>query len=124
MFVLWRGNKAAAILNAYPYASGHLMIMPYRHVGEMEELDAEEGMDLLRGATNAVRALKSSYSPQGINVGANMGMAAGAGIPGHFHIHVLPRWNGDTNFMTTVAATRVLPESLAETWKKLKSDWP
>ena len=122
--VLWRGKKAAAILNAYPYVSGHFMVMPYRHCGEMDELDSEEGMDLLRGMTNGVKALKKAYAPQGINVGANMGLAAGAGIPGHFHIHALPRWNGDTNFMTTVAETRVIPESLPETWRRLKDAWP
>ncbi len=123
-YILWRGTFAVAILNAYPYSSGHLMIMPKRHVGEMEELDPDEGMDLLRGATNAVRALKSAYSPEGINVGVNIGSAAGAGIPGHFHIHVLPRWRGDTNFMTTVAGMRVIPESLDVTWEKLSKAWP
>lgn len=123
-FVVWRGTKAAAILNAYPYTSGHMMVLPYRHVGEMEELDADEGMDILRGATNAVRALKAAYAPQGVNVGTNIGAAAGAGIPGHFHIHVLPRWDGDTNFMTTIAGVRVMPEALSETWKRLREGWP
>jgi ATP adenylyltransferase len=124
MYVLWRGTRAAAILNAFPYTSGHLMVMPYRHVGEMEEIDPEEGMDLLRGATKAVRALKAAYSPQGVNVGTNIGAAAGAGIPGHFHIHVLPRWAGDTNFMTTIAGVRVLPESLPDTYRRLRDAWP
>ncbi len=122
--VLWRADHAAAILNAYPYTSGHLMIMPLRHVGEMEEINPEEGFDLMRGATNAVRALKAAYAPEGINVGVNIGSAAGAGIPGHFHIHVLPRWRGDTNFMTSIAGIRVMPESLDETWKRLKEGWP
>ncbi len=124
MLVLWRGARIAAVLNAYPYTSGHLMLMPYRHIGEMEELNADEGMDLLRGATSAVRALKTAYAPQGINVGTNIGAAAGAGIPGHFHIHVLPRWNGDTNFMTTIAGLRVMPEALPATWKRLREAWP
>jgi ATP adenylyltransferase len=99
------------------------MVMPLRHVGELDELTDAEGDELFRAARRAVVAVKSAYEPGGFNLGANLGRAGGAGIPGHLHIHVLPRWNGDTNFMTAVAETRVLPESLPTTWKKLKEAW-
>ena len=122
--VLWRGSHCAAILNAYPYTSGHLMVMPLRHVGELEAVVGEEGDELWEAVRRAVRALKEAYRPEGINVGANLGRAAGAGVPGHFHVHALPRWNGDTNFMTSVAETRVMPESLSATWEKLRAAWP
>ena len=123
--VVWRGRDVVAILNAYPYTSGHLMVMPTRHVGELEDLDERhEAAELWAAVSSGVRALKAAYRPEGINVGANLGRAAGAGVPGHFHVHLLPRWNGDTNFMTSVAETRVLPESLDATWEKLRSAWP
>ena len=122
-YVLWRGERSFAILNAYPYTSGHLMVMPLRHVSELDELDDEEAEDLFRVLRRAVRAVKDAYDPGGFNVGANLGRAAGAGIPGHLHLHVLPRWAGDTNFMTALAETRVLPESLPATWKKLRGVW-
>lgn len=121
--VVWRGEGVVAILNAFPYTSGHLMVMPVRHVGELEDLDADAD-ELWATVTRAVRALKAAYRPEGINVGANLGRAAGAGVPGHFHVHLLPRWNGDTNFMTSVAEARVLPESLDATWQKLRQAWP
>ena len=123
-YVLWRGEKVFAVLNAYPYTSGHLMVMPYRHVGELDQLDDDEGDELFAAARLAVAAVKRAYDPGGFNLGANLGRAGGAGIPGHLHLHVLPRWNGDTNFMTAVAETRVLPESLATTWQKLSEAWP
>ena len=122
-YVLWRGDRCAAVLNAYPYTSGHLMVMPTRHVGEIEELQPEETAALWPAVTAAVRALKAAYRPEGLNVGINLGRPAGAGVPGHFHVHALPRWNGDTNFMTTVAETRVMPESLPATWEKLRAAW-
>ncbi len=100
------------------------MVMPTRHVGELEELAPEESGAIWAGVSAAVQALKAAYRPDGLNVGANLGRAAGAGIPGHFHMHVLPRWNGDTNFMTTVADTRVLPETLSSSAAKLRSAWP
>ena len=121
--VVWRGESVVAILNAYPYTSGHLMVMPVRHVGELEALSADEGREVWEAVTSATRALKAAYSPEGINVGANLGRAAGAGVPGHFHMHLLPRWLGDTNFMTSVAEVRVMPESLDATWKKVRSAW-
>jgi diadenosine tetraphosphate (Ap4A) HIT family hydrolase len=122
--VVWRGEGVVALLNAFPYTSGHVMVMPVRHVGEVEDLEAGEHHHLWRAVTAGVRALKAAYGPEGINVGANLGRAAGAGVPGHFHVHLLPRWNGDTNFMTSVAETRVLPESLDATWTKLRDAWP
>jgi ATP adenylyltransferase len=123
-FVLWRGEHTFAILNAYPYTSGHLMVMPLRHVGELDELSDDEGDELFRAARVATAVVKAAYDPGGFNIGANLGKAGGAGVPGHLHVHVLPRWAGDTNFMTAVADTRVLPETLGSTWKKLKEAWP
>ena len=124
--VLWRhpGQRVVAILNAYPYTSGHLMVLPVRHVGEIEQIDPEESAELWAGLSLAVPAVKGALGPDGLNLGVNLGRAAGAGVPGHFHVHVLPRWNGDTNFMTSVAEARVLPESLGSTAAKLRAAWP
>jgi diadenosine tetraphosphate (Ap4A) HIT family hydrolase len=124
--IVWRhpAGSALAILNAYPYCSGHLMVMPTRHEGALENLSRAESGAVWQGVSEAVRALKAAYRPDGLNVGANLGRAGGAGIPGHFHLHVLPRWGGDTNFMTTVADTRVLPEALSATAEKLRAAWP
>ncbi len=121
---LWRGDTCVAVLNAYPYTSGHLMVLPVRHVGELEDLTTAETAELWGGVRDAVTALKAAYQPGGINVGMNLGRAAGAGIPGHLHVHLLPRWNGDTNFMTTTAGVRVLPETLEDTFAKLTAAWP
>lgn len=122
--VLWRGQWCAAVLNAYPYTSGHLMVMPVRHVGEIEDLDDDEMTELWAGVRDAVLALKAAYRPDGINVGLNLGRSAGAGVPGHLHVHALPRWDGDTNFMTTVAGARVMPETLADSQAKVGAAWP
>jgi ATP adenylyltransferase len=122
--VVWRGAHSAVILNAYPYTSGHVMVLPTRHVGELEDLDPAEATELWQAVTDAVRAVKAAYRPDGMNMGANLGKAGGAGVPGHLHVHALPRWNGDTNFMTTVAETRVLPEALDATYDKVTSAWP
>ncbi len=123
-YVVWRGEHCGAVLNAYPYTSGHLMVMPVRHVGEIEELTGDEAAELWSGVRDAVVALKAAYSPHGLNLGANLGRVAGAGVPGHFHVHALPRWGGDTNFMTSVAEARVVPETLSVTYDKLRSAWP
>ena len=122
--VVWRGETTFAILNRYPYTSGHVLLMPYREVGELEELTPDERTELFSAMVDCVAALKAAYSPQGVNIGFNLGEAAGAGMPGHVHCHVLPRWNADSNFMTAVAETRVLPESLDRTWEKLRAAWP
>ena len=118
-FVLARRGTAFALLNAYPYNPGHLMVAPARHVGEIEALSEEEVLDTGRLVQRAVAALREEMNPHGFNLGANLGRVAGAGIPGHLHWHVVPRWNGDTNFMPVVGQTRVLPESLEDTYRKL-----
>ncbi len=112
------------VLNAYPYAPGHLLVMPRRHVASLAELDADERSDLWTMVEDALSAIEAAYAPEGMNMGANLGPAAGAGIPRHVHVHAVPRWAGDTNFMTTVAGVRVLPESLPDTWAKLHRSWP
>lgn len=121
--VVWRGGGVTAALNAYPYTSGHLMVMPDRHVGELEDLAEGESAALWSAVTGAVRAVKAAYTPDGVNVGVNLGRAAGAGVPGHLHVHVLPRWLADSNFMTAVAEARVLPEALSVSWDKLRAAW-
>jgi ATP adenylyltransferase len=122
--IVWRGASTFAILNRFPYISGHLLVMPYREVGALEELTEDEHGELWRAVTDAVGAIKSAYRPEGINVGMNLGKAAGAGVPTHLHVHVMPRWGADSNFMTSVAETRVLPEALPDTWRKLRDAWP
>jgi len=122
--VVWRGPLTFAVLNAYPYASGHLLILPLRHVGALEDLTGEESAELWRTTLAAMAALTGAYDPDGLNMGANLGRAAGAGIPKHVHLHVLPRWSGDTNFMTTVAGVRVLPEHLDDSWRRVHDAWP
>jgi ATP adenylyltransferase len=121
--VLWRGEHVFAVLNAYPYASGHLMVLPTRHVQSMSELTGAEGTELWEALRAGVAALDAAYGPEGVNVGANLGRAAGAGIPRHLHLHAVPRWVGDTNFMTAVAGVRVLPETLAHSWERLNRVW-
>lgn len=122
--IVWRGETTFAILNAYPYTSGHLLLMPYREVGELEDLTDDESTELWSAVRQAVVAVKRAYRPHGVNVGANLGEAAGAGVPSHVHLHVLPRWNADSNFMTAVAEVRVLPETLDDSWRKLREAWP
>jgi ATP adenylyltransferase len=124
--VVWHhpDGLAVAILNAYPYTSGHLMVMPVRHVGELEQLDHAEAAAVWQGVGDAVRALKTAYHPDGLNLGANLGRSAGAGIPDHFHLHVVPRWDGDTSFMTSIADARVLPEALSASGDKVRAAWP
>ena len=119
-FILHRGRHNFVILNLYPYISGHLMIAPYAHVGELDSAPKEstdEMMDLIKLSQTALRDV---YRPDGFNIGMNLGQAAGAGIADHIHVHVLPRWAGDTNFMTTVGETRVLSEDLPTTYQKLR----
>ena len=119
--VLMRGEHAFLILNAYPYASGHLMVAPKRHVGLVSESRTAELTEAMTLVQRAVTALGAEYRPDGYNIGMNQGRAAGAGIEDHLHIHVVPRWNGDTNFMPVVGDTRVLPETLEHTWERLRS---
>ena len=123
-FVVHRGPKCLALLNAYPYTSGHLLVVPRRARAALAELTEDEHAALWSTVRDAVAAVEAAYSPDGVNVGLNQGAAAGAGVPGHLHVHVLPRWSGDTNFMTVTADTRVLPEALGETWRRLVEAWP
>lgn len=122
--IVWRSNSVAAILNAFPYGTGHILVMPVDHVGELDELSSDHSAALWQATQAAVVAIRRAYAPNGVNVGMNLGTAAGAGIPGHLHMHALPRWNADTNFMSAVANARVLPEALVVTWRKLRDAWP
>lgn len=122
--VVARDELVFAVMNAFPYTSGHLMIAPLRHEADLEGLKPDEAAALMTMAQHAVVALKGAYSPDGLNLGVNVGRVAGAGIPDHVHVHALPRWGGDTNFMTTVAETRVLPEDLRTSWEKVRAAWP
>ena len=120
-YIVHRGSHNFVILNLYPYSSSHLMIAPYEHVPSLEAASTETVAEMMQLARLAEIHLRSVYRPQGFNLGLNLGEAAGAGVPGHIHMHVLPRWVGDTNFMTTVAETRVLQESLDVTFEKVKN---
>jgi ATP adenylyltransferase len=117
--VIATSDLSFVVLNAFPYGSGHLLILPRRHVSEVQGLSDAEYQDYFLMLRRAVVALEAAYGPDGMNIGMNLGQAAGAGIPKHLHGHVLPRWVGDTNFMTTIGETRVLPESLQSTWQKV-----
>jgi ATP adenylyltransferase len=122
--VVHRGREAFVLLNRFPYASGHLMVAPARHVGEFSELEDGEALEVHRLAGQGMGALAQLYGPQGFNVGWNLGRIAGAGVVDHVHMHVVPRWAGDTNFMPVLADVKVLPEHLAETRRKLAQSWP
>lgn len=117
--VVFRGTRAFVILNLYPYNNGHLMVVPHRHIAALVEAQPEELIELIGLARRAEMALTEAYAPHGMNVGINLGRAAGAGVAGHLHIHLVPRWNGDTNFMTVVSDVRVLPETLDQTAARL-----
>ena len=120
-FVVYRAQHAFVVLNLYPYISGHLLIIPYLHTGEFDSLSKEISDEMMDLAKRSQTALREVYKPQGFNMGMNLGKAAGAGIVDHVHIHMLPRWGGDTNFMTTVGEARVLPEDLPTTYSKLRA---
>ncbi len=122
-FIARRGRLAYVILNRYPYNNGHLMIVPYAHVPSLEQLDAPTLAELMALTQQALATLRRMYSPDAFNLGANIGGAAGAGIADHVHLHVVPRWSGDTNFMSTVAGTRVIPEDLRDTWRQARDLW-
>ena len=117
---VFRGPHAFVILNLYPYNNGHLLVAPYRHVADIEKLTDAESLELMRLTGKAKLALDRAMKPHGYNVGVNLGRAAGAGLPGHVHLHVVPRWNGDTNFMPLLGDTKVLPLTLAESWEMLE----
>ena len=119
-YILYRGDKNFVILNSYPYNPGHLLVAPYRHVASLEGLTEEERSEHFEIVSRVIRVLKQVFNPGGFNMGANMGKVAGTGIDDHFHTHVVPRWQGDTNFMPVLSDVRVVPEALADTYKKLK----
>jgi ATP adenylyltransferase len=123
-FVVHRGDVCSVLLNAYPYTNGHMLVLPNRAVPELDDLDPTEMVAFWSEVRDAVTALRVAFRCEGVNVGLNLGEAAGAGLPEHLHAHVLPRWKGDTNFMTAVASTRVLPEPLDSSWRKLREAWP
>ena len=118
--ILYRGSFAFVMLNAYPYTNGHLLIAPYRQTPNLEELNDQELLEINQLLAKSVRWIKACYNPDGFNVGINIGRAGGAGIPNHIHWHIVPRWNGDTNFMTTVGEVRVLPQTLEQSYDRLK----
>lgn len=118
--VLYRGLNNYVLLNLFPYTSGHLMIAPYAHIGQLSGADDATWMEMMELTRKAEQALQKAYQPNGINLGMNLGKSAGAGIADHIHMHVLPRWHADSNFMSVIGETRVLPELLTETYRKLK----
>jgi ATP adenylyltransferase len=119
--ILYRGQHAFVILNAFPYTNGHLMVAPYLHTAELADLSDEEHLEVAHLIRDSIRWLTAAYEPDGFNIGMNLGIAAGAGITDHLHWHVVPRWQGDTNFMPVVGEVRVLPESLEETYDRLRA---
>ena len=118
-YVLWRGKHNFALLNLYPYTNGHLMVAPYAHVALLGDASEEAVSELMLTTRTAEKHLRAIYRPEGLNIGMNIGRAAGAGIAGHLHMHVLPRWTADANFMTTVGETRIIPEDIQVTYEKL-----
>ena len=121
--VVHRGRSAFVLLNKFPYSSGHLLVAPYRHVGDFGALDDEEALEIHRLASQGIGALAQTFAPQGYNAGWNLGRVAGAGVVDHVHLHVVPRWAGDTNFMPVLADVKVIPEHLLETRDRLREAW-
>ena len=122
--IVHRGPLTFAILNAFPYSVGHLLVLPYREIADLEALTADETSELWSSVTTAVATIKQAMRPGGVNVGINLGEPAGGSVRQHLHVHVVPRWNGDANFMTATANTRTLPEALPDTASKLRAAWP
>lgn len=123
-YVIWRGANTFAILNVFPYTSGHCMVLPRVAVPSILELDDDLHDELWRSVRSATQAVEDAFRPHGVNIGINQGQAGGGSIPDHLHVHVVPRWSADTNFMTTIGDTRVLPATLARTWEQLRDAWP
>ena len=119
-YILYRGDDNFVMLNSYPYNPGHLMIAPYRHIANLEELTDEECNEHFKIVGRSIKMLRQVFNPAGFNIGINVGRVAGAGIDDHFHTHIVPRWQGDTNFMPVISDIRVIPEALAETYEKLR----
>jgi diadenosine tetraphosphate (Ap4A) HIT family hydrolase len=122
--IVHRGAEVFAIVNIYPYTSGHLLVLPYREVADLDGLTGSESAELWATVTDAVRVARAVYRPDGMNVGLNLGRPAGGSVPTHLHVHVVPRWTGDSNFMSSIANTQTLPEALTETASKLRNAWP
>ena len=122
-YIVHRGEKVFAIMNAFPYTSGHLLVVPYREVAELEDLTQDETSELWATVTDAVKVLKSVYKPEAMNVGINLGAAAGGSIAQHLHVHIVGRWGGDTNFMVTTANTKILPEALDVSADRIRKAW-
>lgn len=118
--VVYRGQHCFVILNAYPYSNGHVMVVPYEHTDELQKLSTEAANELIDLCKRVEGALRRIYKPNGVNIGMNIGKAAGAGVAGHIHMHALPRWYADANFMSVIAETRVIPEDLEVTWKRFR----
>lgn len=123
-YVLHRGGEVFSILNAYPYANGHLMVAPYRHVASIDDLGEAALLELMTEMRAARSALRDAYGPDGFNMGINEGQVAGAGFEDHLHLHIVPRWEGDNNYMPVIADSRVLPQSLADSYAALSAAWP
>jgi ATP adenylyltransferase len=121
--IVHRGSTCFVIMNAFPYTSGHVMVLPYREVADLQQLTPAEFNELWETVAAAVVALKRAYRPDGLNVGLNLGPAAGGSVSGHLHVHVVPRWGGDSNFMTAVANTRTLPEAIGDSAAKIRAAW-
>jgi len=121
--IVARGKRAYVILNRYPYTTGHLMIVPHEHVNSIEKVPEETWLEMFTLIRQSLAALRAVYRAPSFNLGANIGEAAGAGVADHVHLHIVPRWSGDTNFMSVLGDVRVLPESLEETWKKIRHAW-
>lgn len=121
--IVHRGQRAFVIINLYPYTNGHIMVAPMAHQASLELLNAETRAEMMELVSQAIVILKKIYHPQAFNVGANIGKAAGAGVPDHVHMHIVPRWTGDSNFMSILGETRVLPETIEETYNRIKKEW-
>jgi ATP adenylyltransferase len=121
--ILYRGERSFVTLNLYPYNNGHLLVVPHQHTGSLEDLKEETLTELMRLAQQSVALLRTAYKPDGFNLGINQGRPAGAGIADHLHLHVVPRWNGDTNYMTVIAETRLIPEWVDDTYAHLRGLW-
>lgn len=123
-YILWEGNYCAAMLNTYPYVSGHTLVLPKRAVPNLLDLSKDESSEIWQAVNDSVAAITNAYNPHGVNVGMNIGRAAGASIPEHLHVHCLPRWEGDTTFLTSIAEAKMIPEPLMSSYEKLKKNWP
>lgn len=121
LLIVYRGERNLVMLNRYPYTSGHMMVVPYEHIASLGEASLETAVELIRLTRRSERILRRLYRPHGINIGMNMGRAAGAGVDGHIHMHALPRWTGDSSFTSVIAETRVLPEALSTTWERTRA---